>query len=466
MMHFTRPSISPPCPSLPERRRPFPASLARPPARPRAVARPALCLGALGLCLLSLTACSLKPKPLRVFDLTDPNPRLRGDRDASWEFAAAAKGSPELQRQSVAAPEYRKALNLQLKSAEAPDIFYAWPAGPLADASVLSACKDLGPVLGDYLDNVLPALRRNAGGGLAILPLSVECTHILYANQGLLRQQGLSLPQDYAQLVALSAALRRRGITPIAIGASDSWVMQTCLFSTILGRFAGPDFVPAALAGRKSWQGPESLSALRAFRGLFADGVLGRELFLMSYDQAPLAFAQAKAAFLIDAAWNQRQLVGDQNGKPALIPPQSQRDDIAVGQFPPLPGERYPGLVSILPSGGYAISASIKPGSARERAAVRALKAFYDSQSSLSLDPGTVYSRIDQGRSAKSALAQKTMDYAAKIGQAGPVLDALLPSSLRLILENGLRELALGRISPESLAADMAAEQSRILQAK
>ncbi|HPX48218.1 MAG TPA: extracellular solute-binding protein, partial [Treponemataceae bacterium] len=78
-----------------------------------------------------------------------------------------------------------------------------------------------------------------SGGYLAELPIGVTQTHVLYVNTAVLKECGLSIPKTYDELKAQVPVLKAKGYETILMANAESWVMQSCLFSDIAGRFGG-----------------------------------------------------------------------------------------------------------------------------------------------------------------------------------------------------------------------------------
>ena len=70
-------------------------------------------------------------------------------------------------------------------------------------------------------------------GYLGELPNGLTTTHMLYVNKKLLTDNGLSMPTSYADMKAMVAPLKAKGIDLLAMDNMDAWVMQSCLFSMV-----------------------------------------------------------------------------------------------------------------------------------------------------------------------------------------------------------------------------------------
>ena len=80
------------------------------------------------------------------------------------------------------------------------------------------------------------ALCRRQVDTLAELLIGVTSSHVLYVNQKVLRDLGLTIPKSYEELKAMAPKLKAAGKDVVLMGAQDDWVMQSCLYSAIVGR--------------------------------------------------------------------------------------------------------------------------------------------------------------------------------------------------------------------------------------
>lgn len=135
--------------------------------------------------------------------------------------------------------------------------------------------------------------------------------------------------------------------------------MQSCLFSTIAGRFVDKQWVNDAKQGKVKFTDPQFVKALDFVKQLYDDGVISKSTLQLAYGEAPGLFASGKAAILIDGDWKQSSFVTDQTTGQALISPEDQKNNIELKAFPAIPGEKYPGVVSSTLGCGYGISAAI-----------------------------------------------------------------------------------------------------------
>ena len=171
--------------------------------------------------------------------------------------------------------------------------------------------------------------------------------------------------------------LKAKGIQVITLPDGDGWQMQSCLFSTVVGRMLGDAWVDGVKTGKNKFTDPGYVAALSFIDTMFKDGVIPRADMQLGYGDGPTLFATGKAAFIIDGDWRQGFYITDKSTGTALIDPAVQGTDYAFINFPAIPGEKNPGVVSAIAGVGLGISNAIPKGSDREKAAVRLLQYYY-----------------------------------------------------------------------------------------
>ena len=133
-----------------------------------------------------------------------------------------------------------------------PDVFYVWPGARSAVIHEKKLAKDLNQLLGAaYLKDFSASATNPAnqlGGYMAMLPQSFTYTSVMYVNTKLLADNGFKPPKTYADLKKMVPKLKAKGIAVAMLPNKDAWPMQSCLFSTVVGRMAGDEFVDSILA--------------------------------------------------------------------------------------------------------------------------------------------------------------------------------------------------------------------------
>ncbi|MCK9330153.1 MAG: extracellular solute-binding protein [Candidatus Cloacimonetes bacterium] len=398
---------------------------------------------------------------LKVFDYADATTAGYEETEALWEKFDEDNSDIVLEKENLSNEPFHQKLAAYVAAGTIPDIVYMYPGGRSADIHKQKLLKDLKPLLGDeFLSNFLPAVvdsEDQAGHYLAMLPVSICYSSVMYVNEKLLNENGLEVPKTYEDLKAMVPKLKAKGIQTVVMANKDDWVMQSCLYSTIAGRFVGKDWFGQVVEGKVKFTDKEFVDSLRFVDTLYKDGVISRDTIQLSYGEVPGLFAAGKAAILIDGDWRQSVFLTDKASGEALISPEKQQSDIVLEAFPVIPGEKYPGVVSSTLGCGYGISASIPSGSAKEAAVLKLFKYIYSKEVQKTyLELGKyITSRTDVVSDSLEPLTLKMKEYYASVPETCFVLDSVLDPAIYTVINKVLQEIGLGTKTPEQGAAEI-----------
>jgi len=377
----------------------------------------------------------------------------------SWDIVKAKTADlADLKIEELFNEPFHQKTEAYAASGKMPDILYMWPSGRSGTLHSKKLVKDLTPLLGaDYLKDFTAAAidpKGQAAGYLAELPNGVTATHVFYVNTAVLDKLGLKPAATYEELKAQAPKLKAAGLEVVLMANKDDWVMQSCLFSTIVGRIAGNDFIDAVKAGNAKFTDKPFVDALTFVQTLYADGVLSKTSLQTGYGEVPGLFASGKAAYYIDGDWRAGAFLTDPATQTALIAPEDQKK-VLFTVFPTMPGELSgaPGT-SIVVGTGFGISSSIEAGSAKEKAAVEVVKALQSQEVQLiRLESGASFpSRTDVKSDKLEPLSVARGEFYAKT-TGSYVLDGVLDPKVFTPLNIGLQEIGLGKAKPEDVAA-------------
>lgn len=416
----------------------------------------------LGLVLLLLAPLSIAAQTtLNVLYYVDASQAGYAEDVAIRQTFADQNPDVEVVYEELFNEPYHEKLAAYIAAGQMPDILYLWPTMRSSSALVheKKLVKDLTPLLGkEFLSNfVAPALdpKAQASKMLAELPQSITYTTVMYTNVKLLKDLGFAPPKTYAQMKAMVPRLRAKGVQTILIPNGDKWPMQSCLFSTIVGRMLGDGWIDSTIAGRTKFTDPGFVAALQFVQTMVNDGVINWGNMQQPYGDGPGLFASGKAAFFIDGDWRQGAFLTDKSTGKALIEPEAQASDFAFMNFPAIPGEKNPGVVSAIVGVGYGISAAIPKGSDKEEAAVRLIKYLYSPEVlTIRLETGAfIPTRKGLTSDALEPFTQMMPKYYQSIAKTCYVLDGVLDPGVNDWINNGLQEIGLGAKTPAQVAA-------------
>ncbi|WP_320130411.1 extracellular solute-binding protein [uncultured Sphaerochaeta sp.] len=406
---------------------------------------------------------------LNVLDYSDATAPGYEEFQNVWNNFTVENPNISLKKEDLTNEAFHQKMAAYVAAGTIPDVMYMYPSGRSAILHKEHLVKDLKPLLGEeFLSEFLPTATNPEGQSaqyLAELPQSICYSSVMYTNTKLLQQYGLSVPKTYADLKAMVPKLKAKGIQTVLMANKDDWVMQSCLFSTIAGRFVGKEWFDKVSAGTVKFTDPEFVAALQFVDQMYTDGVLSRDTIQLSYGEVPGLFAAGKAAFLIDGDWRQNAFITDKASGLALISPEDQQNNFSMMAFPSIPGEKFPGVISSTLGCGYGISASIPAGSAKEAAAVKLIKYLYskDVQQKY-LEAGRyITSRMDVKSDKLEPFTTKMMQYYSSVNDTCYVLDSALDPSVYTVLNKVLQEIGLGSKTPEQAASEVQAAMDTYL---
>jgi len=402
---------------------------------------------------------------LRVFyylEATAPN----AIADADLWFSTFERDNPgvKIDRENLFDEPFHDKLRTYTAAGNLPDVMYVWPSGRsdyLHDQKLL---KDLTPLInrdnikGNYLPMTMDPSQQQAGY-MGMIPQSITTTHAFYINKEVLDACGLQPAKTYAELKAQVPVLKAKGYETVIIPAQSDWVMQSCLFSMIAGRFCGAGWETKIHSGQAKFTDPDFVAALDFVKQLYIDGVINKTAVGMDYGEGPGAFANNKSAYYIDGDWRVGAFLTDSSTGQALISPAKQ-NNILIGVFPDIPNVKINSSSSVILGVGYGMSSAIPSGSAKEEAAWKLIKWMTGKEvSELRTEHGGTPT---PSRSDLNFAAMKLEPMQRAIGAIGNtfntatcVIDGVFPSEVYLPINYGLINLALGTTTGAAVAAEV-----------
>ena len=402
---------------------------------------------------------------LRVlFYLEATAPNAISDANSWFDTFMAQNPGIKIDRENLFDEPFHDKTRAYAAAGNMPDVLYVWPSGRsdyLHDQGLL---KNLTPLVnkdnikGLYLPMTMDPNQQQSGY-LAMIPQGITTTHTLFIDTEVLANCGLKPAQSYSELKAQVPVLKAKGYETIIIPAQSDWVMQSCLFSMVAGRFCGTGWEQKIHGGQAKFTDPEFVAALDFIRQLYDDGVIQRSAVGIEYGEGPGLFANKKSAYYIDGDWRVGAFITDSDTGQALISPQNQ-NGIAIGVFPDIEGAKLNSSSSVILGVGYAMSSAIPAGSAREDAAWRLIKWMTGKEvSQIRTEHGgtPTPSRVDLDFAGMKLepMQRSIANLGNTFSNATSVIDGVFPSEVYLPINTGLIEIAMGTRRPQQVAADV-----------
>jgi raffinose/stachyose/melibiose transport system substrate-binding protein len=164
--------------------------------------------------------------------------------------------------------EYNTILNTSLQAGEGPDIIHLRPYAPgreLAKAGYVEPIDGLNG-LDTFPDETLQASRGEDGKQYGV-PLNLSTTQVFY-NKAIFKEHGLEEPKTWDEFMAINEKLKKEGVTPLALGTKEGWLLS--LTHGIFGpaHWGGNDFVEKITKGETDFTSPEFVKSIKVMEDL------------------------------------------------------------------------------------------------------------------------------------------------------------------------------------------------------
>ncbi len=400
---------------------------------------------------------------LYYIDMSEPN--SANEIEMVWDKFSAENPDINVIREDLFNEPFHQKTEAYVASGNLPAVVYMWPGGRSTSLQTQHAVKDLMPFLerDGLVDSYsAAALAPQAAGYLAELPNGITSSHMMYANVKLLKENGLELPKTMDDLIAMVPVLKAKGIEVIGMDNMDSWVMQSCLFSLIVGRLGGANWYDELAAGKINFTDPWFVNSLAVVDKLYSSGALNRNTLNSSYGSGRGGFANNQCAFFIDGDWSSAAFQTDMTTGKALLSRERQANDVELIVFPEIPGEVVHNTTSGVVGTGFGMSANLEAGSKEEEAAWRLIKFLQGEYvQTYRLSTGASFPsnlKVDVDKVIKENDLEPLVGKRAKFYQeygTTPVIDGVLHSDVYNVINTGLQEIGLGAKTPAQVAAEV-----------
>ena len=190
--------------------------------------------------------------------------------------------------------EYNQILTTGLAGSSGPDVAQVRSYGQLQPTVASGSLVPLdGKVdLSGWDANVVKSAQGKDGKTYAV-PLAKQTLQMFY-NQDLFTKAGVKPPTTWAEFVDLNKKLKASGVTPMAVGAKDSWTLPIVHEVVGASTFGGASFEKAVMSGQKTFADPAWVSSVKAISDLkpyLPDSAVG-----VAYTDAQVLFSSGKAA--------------------------------------------------------------------------------------------------------------------------------------------------------------------------
>ena len=343
---------------------------------------------------------------------------------------------------------YHNKLQAMTVANQLPDVVFLWPDKRTGAVTSSGMVKDLRPLIqgheAEFVDGALNPQGPN--GEIYELPEQMTATHVMYTNEKLLKELGLTFPKTLDELIAQGEKIRAAGLIPIAMSNKAGWQMQSCLLSALTERAGGMEWYNKVITGDgASFADPEFVNALNVIDTLSKNDMFSPGINQADYGTELTDFVTEKAVYYIDGGWRVQTLSGELT--------EEQKQYVSLNTFPDIPNQKgQSGSTASVAGTGFGMNANL------EGAKAEAAWAW------IWMYAGPVGAEIRQARGAVASyklppqanvdvLVKKLAQFVAET-PAGYVLDSKLDQEGMAVLQAGLQEMMLGAKTPEQVAQE------------
>lgn len=213
----------------------------------------------------------------------------------------------DVQIQFIENEAFKSRLPTMLQSNDAPDIFYSWGGGVLAEQVRGGVIKDLTPHMDEEWRSWLVPSAVSAftiDDKVYGVPVWSSIVGMFY-NKSMFAEAGINADEikTWSQLLEAVDKLKATGVTPITVGGKEGWP-QHFYFSLLAIREAGNKKLQASLSGEgDGFRDPAFVSAFAHLKEL-ADKEPFQEGWLAStFGESSANFGNGKAAMMLQGSW-------------------------------------------------------------------------------------------------------------------------------------------------------------------
>jgi raffinose/stachyose/melibiose transport system substrate-binding protein len=199
-----------------------------------------------------------------------------------------------------------------------------------------------------FLEGSLDGWTRN--GKLYGLPRNTDVIAFYY-NEKLFNDNGWSVPKTYEELLTLSAAIKLKGLIPVAMDGGDKWplaIYLTDLITKLNGSGANALLVNAI---NTNWNSPLLLQAATLLQATAAAGVFQNGFENSDYGTAMSMFTSGQAAMFYMGSW-EMSMANNTDFSPEF------RTNLRAFTMPPVAGGKGKATdICAWNGGGYSVTA-------------------------------------------------------------------------------------------------------------
>lgn len=211
----------------------------------------------------------------------------------------------------LASQDFQKQLPLQLKGGEALDVvgFQVSAMTNNVKDQLRTVDSYADKLTGDWKSSVNPTFVQQSqlmasDGKLYGLPMGAVSSPFMFYNNDILKKAGISTPPStIAELAADVKVIKAKvpSVTTPVTFDGEGWWQEEMFFG--FAEQKSPGLSQSIINGTASWNSPEVVNGLKAFRELITSGAVDKAVLSNSYTDADGQFNSGKAAFYFQGSW-------------------------------------------------------------------------------------------------------------------------------------------------------------------
>ena len=371
---------------------------------------------------------------------------------ANWKEVTDAftKANPdiELEIEFGFSEPYHNKLQTMAVGGQLPDLIFLWPDKRTGMVTGAGLIKDLSPWIKGHEAEFSAGTLTPQGpkGAIYELPEQVTDTHVMYVNEKLLKDLGLTFPKTMDELLAQGEKIRAKGLIPIAMSDKDGWPMQSCLLSALTERAGGMDWYNKAIKGNgASFADPEFINALSVIDTLSKKEMFSPGITQMAYGDDMTQFVKEQAVYWIDGGWRVNNLVKELTAE--------QKAYVSLKTFPEIPKQKgQAGSTAQVAGTGYGMN--VKLDGAKAKAAWKWIW-FYSGPegSKIRRENGALPAYKLPPQEGLDPMLVKLVKFVDET-PVGYVIDSVMDAEGMAGLHAGLQEMLIGAKTPQQVAKE------------
>jgi glucose/mannose transport system substrate-binding protein len=198
-------------------------------------------------------------------------------------------------------------LKTRMQSNDPPDTFQVHGGPELIDGYVKVGLMD--PVTSIYNDmNMMNAYPKqlldlvSSNNEIYSVPANIHRGNVLFYNQKVFKDNNITPPTSWEEFYKAADTLKAKGITPLAVGGSNTWAV-TMIFEDALLANGGADKFKGLMSGNDLWTDPAVIAGLTALQKIWTSGYVNSDFSARTWDEAAGQVLSGKAAMTIMGDW-------------------------------------------------------------------------------------------------------------------------------------------------------------------